>query len=174
MKVSTVLSVAFAISGLAEAKNTRGGRKLAQIDEETGLTKRQQRKKEIAEATEAVSEEMITLDEIDVTIVEEGAQEELFITLDEIGAAGDVEEEVSVTVDVPAPPASSEDHERKGPHEVDGPKPLEDEPESGGKKKGGKGKGKGKGKRTKDIVHGEGKPGNSLTGGKKKRKGAKK
>lgn len=167
------------MSGFAQAKNTRGGRKLAHINED-GLTKRQQRKKEIAEeaAAEAAPEEMITLDEIDVTIVEEGSYKEVTVALEEDAAAGDVEEEISVTVDVPAPPASSDDHDPKGPHHKENvaPEPLEDEPEHEEKEeKKHHGKGKGKDKKTKDLVHGEGKPGKSLSEGhKKKKKGAKK
>lgn len=165
------------MSGFTQAENTRGGRKLAHINED-GLTKRQQRKKEIAAEAEegaAAQVEMITLDEIDIAIIDEGAEEELVIALDEIDATGEVEEEVTVTVDVPAPPApgSSEDHHRKGPHEE--LESLEAEPEPEDVEKKHHGKGKGKHKQTKDIVRGEGKPGNSLAeGGKKKKKGAKK
>ena len=77
MKVSTVVSVALAISGSAQAQNTRGGhnRKLANINED-GLSKRQQRKKEIAAAAAA----------------ESAAEDEVIVTLDEVFDAAGVEE----------------------------------------------------------------------------------
>lgn len=181
MKVSAVLSVAFAMSGYAQAENTRGGhnRKLAHYNED-GLTKRQQRKKEIAAETGSTAqpEEMITLDEISVPIVEPEAVEEVVVKIEEVDAAGDILEEMSMTIDVPAPPSV---HDRKGPGKV---QPLEAEPEPEPTPEGepepepepeveGKHHGKGKGKhgKTKDIQR-EGKPG-SLTDGHKKNLGAK-
>jgi hypothetical protein len=201
MKVSTVLSVAFAMSGCAQAENTRGGniRKLAQINED-GLSKRQQRKKEMAAETESTAqpEEMITLDALDVTIIEHASEEKVVVTIEEVDDAGDVVEELSMTFDVPSPPSI---HNPKGPHGKQ--KPLEAEPEAPSKgdfetpkeepeptpkgepeptpkgepeavtESGGKHHGKGKGKHggTKDIKR-EGKPG-SLTEGHKKNHGAK-
>jgi hypothetical protein len=171
MKVSTVLSVAFAMSGYAQAENTRGGhnRKLAHYNED-GLTKRQQRKKEIAAETGSTAqpEEMITLDEISVPIVEPEAVEEVVVKIEEVDAAGDVLEEMSMTIDVPVPPSV---HDRKGPRGKVQPLEAEPEPTAKGEPEPeveGKHHGKGKGKhgKTKDIQR-EGKPGSSTEGHKK-------
>jgi hypothetical protein len=157
MKVSAVLSVAFAVSGLAHAENTRGGRKLANINEE-GLSKRQQHKKEMAEAGDEVvtevAEEVITLDEVDLSV-----------------AAVD---ESAVVEEVPAP-VSNEHQRKRGSHEEVTPldvEPLEDTPLEAKGPHGavpleeGNHHGKGKGKH-------EGKPGNTLAGGHTKNLAAK-
>lgn len=146
------------MSGVAQADHIRGyqSRKLAHINED-GLTKRQQRKKEIAAEAQAEKEEVIvTLDEVFTA-----GEEEVIITLDEIDVdTGDVEKEVSVKVDLPEPSMpETPDSEPKPEPKL---KPLESEPEpepesKKGKKNRGKGKGKGKGKhggRTKDLKHG--------------------
>jgi hypothetical protein len=160
MKVSAVLSVAFAVSGLAHAENTRGGRKLANINED-GLSKRQQHKKEMAEAGDEVvtevAEEVITLDQVDLSVAA-------------------VDESV-VVEEVPAP-VSNEHQRKRGSHEevarLDGLEdtPLEDAPLEAKGPHGavpleeGNHHGKGKGKH-------EGKPGNTLAGGHTKNLAAK-
>ena len=148
MKVSTVLSVAFTLSGFAQAEYIRGkqSRKLAHINED-GLTKRQQRKKEIAEEADAGNEAVIvTLDEVFTA-----GEEEVMITLDEIDVdTGVVEEEVSVTVDLPETPSTEDKLEEEVESMVYEPRPEHKK----GKKNRGKGKGKSKGKhggRTKDL-----------------------
>ena len=121
MKITTVLSATLTMAGFANAKNIRGGRRLAHYDED-GYTKRQQYKR-----TKAAVEGSMPSDsneEFTITLDEVGSEEEITIQLDEIDVGGgDVEEEITLKIDLP--------HERK----VDHKKGSDDEEEEEKKKK---------------------------------------
>ena len=117
MKINTVLSATLTMAGFANAKNVRGGRRLAHYNED-GYTKRQQYKRTRAAVEGSMPSD--STEEFTITLDEAGS-EEITIKLDEIDVGGgDVEEEITLKIDLP--------HERKADHEGKG-KGSDDEEE---------------------------------------------